>query len=597
VIFIPVVFMRTVTGSLFQELALVVVFSLMCSLFVALTLVPMLASRFLTVQQDDPDPEKRPRTQRIFEALEKRYARIIEGALRHRITVGVCTSLLLAGSLALIPLLSFELSPQTDGDQIEVRMRMDDGTNISVMYQYMQLLDEAVRDVVNPADARFITNEVRNNQASIEIALVPPGQRSIGNQELADLIRARVGNTIPGAEIRVSAESGLWILRRLFQNGNDGGSLQLQLRGYDQTVAEELVNEIFERLRTVPGVTDVDASIRERRPEQMVQFDRERMARLGVGVQDIGAAMQTSIGGRRAGMFRVNGEEYEITVRFRPEDRFSTSDIDNISIRTSEGILPISALISQEPARGPTDIRRIDGQRVNYITANLEADVPLGEAVSAIQAAVSEIALPEGFNLYFGGEYEEQQRAQRDFLLAILMAAALIYMVMAAQFERFLDPLIVMFSVPLAIVGVVPTLLITGTTLNLQSFMGIIMLIGIVVNNAIVLVDYINLLRREQGFAVREAVVEAGRLRLRPILMTTTTTILGLMPLAFGIGTGAEMQAALARVVIGGLLASTLITLVLIPVVYLTTANLVDRFAAWRIQRWGGQLHGANPSA
>jgi HAE1 family hydrophobic/amphiphilic exporter-1 len=301
------------------------------------------------------------------------------------------------------------------------------------------------------------------------------------------------------------------------------------------------------------------------------------MARLGVGVQQVAMAMQTSVGGRRAGFYRVSGDEYDITVRFRPQDRLSVADIENISVRTSEGILPISSFIKQETGRGPLEIRRIDGQRVNYITANLEAGMPLSEAVGAIRRELSGLAMPEGFSLHFGGEYEEQQRAQRDFLIAILMAVALIYMVMAAQFERFIDPLIVMFSVPIAIVGVVPTMLLTGTTLNLQSFMGIVMLIGIVVNNAIVLVDYINLLRREHGLAVREAVIEAGRLRLRPILMTTTTTVLGLLPLSFGIGTGAEIQAALARVVIGGLLASTLITLVLIPVVYLTTAGLVDR--------------------
>jgi HAE1 family hydrophobic/amphiphilic exporter-1 len=342
-------------------------------------------------------------------------------------------------------------------------------------------------------------------------------------------------------------------------------------------VAGSLVDQVIERIEKLPGITDADASSRERRPEQNIRFDRERMARLGVGIQEVAGAMQTSIGGRRAGMYRVDGEEYDINVRLRLEDRFTVNDLDGVSIRTAEGILPVSALVTQETARGPTGIRRVGGQRVNYITANLEEGVPLGDAVAAIQGAIADIAMPEGYSLYFGGEYEEQQRAQRDFLLAILMAIALIYMVMAAQFERFIDPLIVMFSVPLAIVGVVPTLLLTGTTLNLQSMMGIVMLVGIVVNNAIVLVDYINLLRREQGMAVREAVVEAGRLRLRPILMTTTTTVLGLLPLAIGIGQGAEIQASLARVVIGGLLASSLITLVLIPVVYLTTANLVER--------------------
>jgi HAE1 family hydrophobic/amphiphilic exporter-1 len=292
--------------------------------------------------------------------------------------------------------------------------------------------------------------------------------------------------------------------------------------------------------------------------------------------------MQTSVGGRRAGIFRMNGEEIDITVRLRPEDRLSALDLDNIAVRTSAGILPVSALMTQEPGRGPVTIYRVDGQRVSYITANLEEGVALGDAVNAIRRALADTPMPNGFSVYFGGEYEEQQQAQRDFLLAILTALALIYMVMAAQFERFVDPLIVMASVPMAVVGVVPAMLLTGTTFNLQSLMGVVMLIGIVVNNAIVLVDYVNLLRREQGLGIRKAVIEAGRLRLRPILMTTTTTALGLLPLSFALGSGAELQAALARVVIGGLTASTLITLVLIPVVYVTVAEFVERRAERR---------------
>jgi HAE1 family hydrophobic/amphiphilic exporter-1 len=207
--------------------------------------------------------------------------------------------------------------------------------------------------------------------------------------------------------------------------------------------------------------------------------------------------------------------------------------------------------------------------------------------------------VPDGFSVVFGGAYQEQQESQRDFLIAILMALALVYMVMAGQFERFLDPLVVMASVPLALIGVVPTLLLTGTTLNVQSIMGLVMLIGIVVNNAIVLVDYINLKRREDGLPVREAVMVAARLRLRPILMTTLTTVLGLLPLALGWGVGANLQAALARVVIGGLTASTLITLVLIPAVYISADEVKVRVAqsAW-VQRlrdlWGGS---ASPTA
>jgi len=235
------------------------------------------------------------------------------------------------------------------------------------------------------------------------------------------------------------------------------------------------------------------------------------------------------------------------------------------------------------------EIDRVDGQRVTYVTASLESGVALGDAVEQIREAVGGLSMPEGFSLLFGGQYLEQQRAQRDFLVAIVMALALVYMLMAAQFERFLDPLIVMISVPMALIGVVPTLLLTGTTLNIQSVMGLVMLIGIVVNNAIVLVDAINLLRRDYQMGAADAVIEAGRLRLRPILMTTATTVLGLLPLALGIGVGAEIQAALARVVIGGLLASTFVTLVLIPVTYSTATGAVARLKA---SRWPKKARG-----
>ena len=220
---------------------------------------------------------------------------------------------------------------------------------------------------------------------------------------------------------------------------------------------------------------------------------------------------------------------------------------------------------------------------MSYISANLESGVALGEAVEKIRAKLSDMQLPDGFSIVYGGEYEEQQKAAADFRLSIIMAVILIYMVMAAQFERFFDPLVVMFSVPLAVIGVVPTLLLTGTTINMQSMMGIVMLIGIVVNNAIVLVDYINLMRREHNMDIREAVVHSGKLRLRPILMTTLTTILGLLPLSFGLGSGAELQAALARVVIGGLTASTMVTLVFIPVIYVAAEQGLNRL---RSRRW-----------
>jgi len=319
----------------------------------------------------------------------------------------------------------------------------------------------------------------------------------------------------------------------------------------------------------------VRVSRKEGRPEEQLVLDRERIAHLGLSVSEVGRTLLANVAGLEAGRFREGGNEFPITVRLRPEDRLTAADLDGVALSTPTGaIVPLSTLVQRRLARGPVEIQRVDGQRVTYVTANLESGVALGDAVARVRAAMVDLPLAPGFSVLYGGQYEEQQAAQRDFVVAIVMALVLVYMIMAAQFERFVDPLIVMLSVPVALVGVVPALLLTGTTLNIQSVMGMVMLIGIVVNNAIVLVDAINLLRRERGMGVQEAVMEAARLRLRPILMTTATTVLGLLPLALGLGAGGEIQGALARVVVGGLMASTLVTLVLIPAAYISAARL-----------------------
>lgn len=350
------------------------------------------------------------------------------------------------------------------------------------------------------------------------------------------------------------------------------------MRCYDLALADRLAQDIQIIMEQVPEVADVRISRRGGRPEQNLIIDREKVAELGLSVNQVAEIIQTNVGGSRAGVFREGGEEFPIIVRLRPKDRLSTLDLKNVSVRTGSGqILPVSSIVRTERRRSPTDIDRVDGRRVVYITANLESGAALGDVVEKLKSRLRNFSLPKNFSLIFSGEYEEQEKAQSDFLLSIIMALILIYMVMAAQFERFLDPLIVMVAVPLAIIGVVPTLLLTGTSLNIQSLMGIVMLIGIVVNNAIVLVDYINLMRREQHLGVHDAVQQSGRLRLRPILMTTATTVLGMLPLSFGTGAGGEIQAALARAVIGGLIVSTLITLVLIPVVYSGIHELLAR--------------------
>jgi hydrophobic/amphiphilic exporter-1 (mainly G- bacteria), HAE1 family len=586
VIFLPVAFARTTTGALFQALALVVVFALVCSLFVALSLVPMLASRFLRLPARDE--RERSRHHRRLAALEGWYTDRLRDALRHRGRVFAAAAAALVVALALWPLIPVELAPQTDADEVDIQLEMARGTNIAVARAYVDELEDRVRAVVPAGDVHLFSTEIRGDNAAVELKLAPQRERERSGAELADLVRREVDGQVPGGELDVDAQQGLWMLNRVFSSGGGGEAVEIELRGWDLSRADRVAAEMRRRMEAIPGVTDVRVSRREGRPEERLALDRERIAELGLSVREVGRTLLANVSGLEAGRFREGGEEFPITVRLRPEDRRASEDLDGITLRTpGGGVVALSSLIDRRRGRGPVEIDRVDGQRVTYVTANLESGVALGNAVEGVRAALADLELPRGFSLLYGGQFEEQQAARRDFQIAIVMALVLVYMLMAAQFERFVDPLVVMLAVPMALIGVVPTLLLTGTTLNIQSVMGLVMLVGIVVNNAIVLVDAVNLLRRERQMGAADAVIEAGRLRLRPILMTTATTTLGLLPLAFGLGVGGEIQGALARVVIGGLVASTLVTLVLIPVAYTTVAAWTARARAAR-RRWAG---------
>lgn len=577
VIFLPVVFMQTLSGVIFQQLALVVVFSLFCSLLVALTLVPMLASRILALRSRRGESARRRLAwmQRGFDRVEQAYCRLLDRALDRRLVVFGSVFVLVLVALSLSPLIPVELTPQSDADEIDMDIMMADGTNIAVVDRFLREFEEMVRPELPEGTVAHFRTDVRDGRAEIELTVARDSP--VDTSELADRLRQATVGRIPGGDIRVDAQSGLWIFRRIFGGGGNE-DVSIQLRGHDLDMADRIGRQIKLAIEQIPGIASVRVGRREGRPEENIVFDRAKLAEMGLSVREVAEAIQTSVGGSRAGVFRPGGDEFPIIVRLQPEDRRSTQNLDNISVRLPDGnVIPVSAVIDKRAGLGPPQIARIDGQRITYVTADLSKDLPLGAAVEAIRERLAGVPIPSGFSVYFGGEYEEQARAAADFRMSLIIAILLIYMVMAGQFERYLDPLIVLFSVPLAVIGVVPTLLLTGTTINMQSLMGVVMLTGIVVNNAIVLVDYINLLRREEGLAPAEAVRRAGRRRLRPILMTTLTTVLGLLPLAVGVGTGAEIQAALARVVLGGLLASTLGTLIFIPVLYLGCHSLLAR--------------------
>jgi len=317
----------------------------------------------------------------------------------------------------------------------------------------------------------------------------------------------------------------------------------------------------------VPEVRNARVGRDDGRPELAIQVDRPKAALLGLSVTGVANSIRTSVGGTQAAFYRESGNEYPIIVRLREEDRGRVEDISNILLSTAQGqVIEAKNLMTVRNQAGPTEIQRKNQERIIRVTAEPEA--ALSEAMAAVNARLPEVTVPEDMRVSFGAEAEEQARAFSQLQMMLLLAILLVYAVMASQYESLRDPFIIMFSVPLAAIGVVLALKLTNTTFSLQAYIGVIMLAGIVVSNAILLVDYTNILRRRDHVPLRQAVEQAGRTRLRPILMTSLATMLGLVPMAMGIGEGAELQAPLARVVIGGLLASTLITLVFVPTVY-----------------------------
>jgi HAE1 family hydrophobic/amphiphilic exporter-1 len=365
-------------------------------------------------------------------------------------------------------------------------------------------------------------------------------------------------------KIRTRAPQGQFLLERLL--GGDEG-IAIEVRGFDLQQLEILAKRIAADVVKVAGVTDVETSNLAGTPQEEIRIDRNKVADMGLSIREVSRVIETAVAGSKAGEFRSEGNSYRIFVQLKDAEKRSLDEILNLTLSTAAGeLVTLRNLVSTESGRGPILINRKDQQRLVTVYANV-AGRDFGSVAADVQGLLDELPRPAGYDLTVTGKFEEQQKAFHELVVSLVLALVLVYMVLACQYESLLDPVVVMTSVPLAAVGVLLMLFLTNTTLNLQSSIGCIMLGGIVVNNAILLVDQAGQLV-QGGMSVREALAEAGRRRLRPILMTSLTTILGLLPLALGIGEGADAQAPLARAVIGGLSASTLITLVLIPAVY-----------------------------
>lgn len=575
VVFFPVVFIRGMSGIMFQQMAYVVVFSLLCSLLVALTLVPMLSSRFLRYR-----PVQHGRkisrlekvyaiSQNLFERLERNYANLLQKALHHRKMILLSTLGLFIFSVFLVRFIGVELMPQADEGEVRLSLETAVGSKLEVIDQAALQIEEIVRREV-PEMTTMMTRVGGGgwggggNSGDIRITLVPKADRKRSSEEVANDLRKAVSG-IPG--ILVRARAGQNFMTRRF-GSSSGDAISVEVRGYDLHTAQALAKQVDEIVKKVPGITDTRISRQEGNPEQIIRIDRQKASDLGLTVTRIGEALQTAVGGTYASYFREGGKEYRILVRLSEGDRRDLADLLDLTVINNRGVaVVLRNVVSTQPQEGPSQLERKDQERIITIDANFTGR-DMGSVISDIRERLHRIPMPKDFAILFGGDYEEQQEAFRELLVGLILAIFLVYLVMAGQFESFRDPFIVLFSIPMAVIGVTLTMILTNTIFSMQAFIGCIMLAGIVVNNAILLVDHTNQLRRNEGLELAEAITTAGKHRLRPILMTTLTTVLGLVPLSFGLGEGGETQAPLARVVIGGLTSSTLVTLVLVPIVY-----------------------------
>ena len=579
-VFLPLLFLTGMASIIFGQLAVVVMISLGMSLFVAVTLVPVLTSRLLRL----PTPADQRRgilgrfltvSERGLQRLDEIYQAAIHAALAHRPTVLLAAAGLVWVTLLLAPTIAVELTPEVDEGEVRISAQLPIGTRFERTRNVMIQLEEMVRADV--PESVNVTTQVgggrgpfggaSSHRGSMTVTLVEKGERERTSNQIAMALRRSL-NRLPGVVIRARASGGNRMMTRLMRSGGgDDARLALEIRGHDLEDARRVSERAMGVMNSTDGIADAEMGTEQSRPELAIDVDRSKAALLGLRVSEVAAALRTSVAGTEAAFYRERGDEYPIVVRLREDDRLRTADINDMPLSTPTGlVIPARNLITVRPDSGPEQIERKNQERI--VRVNAEIETTLSEAVNAVTQRIPEIDAPTDFSVGFGAEVEEQARSFGQLQMILILALVLVYAVMAAQFESLRDPFIILLSIPLAGIGIVGALLLTGTPFSLQAFMGVIVLGGLVVNNAILLVDYTNILRRRDGVPLREAVARAGRTRLRPILMTTTTTLLGMLPMALGLGEGSELQAPLARVIIGGLLSSTLVTLIVVPVVY-----------------------------
>ncbi len=585
-VFLPLFFAGTgMQGIFFRQLAYTVCFALLASLVVALTLIPVMSAKFLRVNSNSPSsipPPSGGRTQvggrfrqRItggFEGLNNKYRDGLDWALRHRVWVVVISLFVLGLTLTLMPKLGAELMPDVDEGDIAISVQLPVGTKFEATDAIVRQLETVVQQEV-PEILSLRTNvgagsgwrsASGTHAANLRIRLVDGDERTRSTNEVVAHLR-KVLSGVPDVRIWISSRGSL--ITRLLSRGGRQDRIEVEVRGHDLQRGQRLAERVKELVEGVEGTENVRVSREEGKPELTVHVDRDKAYALALDLSTIADTLNTGLTGKIATQYREDGDEFDVRVRLKETDRLSLDSVKTVFVRTGmDSAVVLSNIAHIAEREGPINIDRRNQERVITVSAGF-SNRDFGGIAEEITQKLVGFDVPEGFVVQFAGEQEEQQEAYRNLMIVLLLAVALVYMVMASQFESLLHPFVIMFSIPFAAIGVILILFLTGTNVSIPTYIGIIMLVGIVVNNAIVLVDYINLLRK-QGLEMREAILEGGRRRLRPILMTTLTTAFALMPMSLGLGAGAEMQAPMARVVVGGLTIAMVFTLFFIPTVY-----------------------------
>ena len=592
-VFFPLTMVSGMSGVLFKQLGWMMCAIMFVSTVAALSLTPMLCSQLLRLQKRPSKMFKLFFTpiEKALDGLDTGYAKMLNWAVRHRPIVIVSCIAFFVVSLLCAKGIGTEFFPAQDNARIAVQLELPIGTRKEIAQELSEKLTNQwltkYKDImkvcnytVGQADSDNTWASMQDNGShiiSFNISLVSPGDRDVTLETVCDEMREDLKGypELDKAQVILGGSTG---------GMSAQASADFEVYGYDFTATDKVSAELKEKLLQVKGVSEVNISRQDYQPEYQVDFDREKLALHGLNLSTASNYLRNRVNGALASYYREDGDEYDIRVRYAPEFRTKIEDLENILIYTPSGEgIRVKDLGKVVERSAPPTIERKDRERIVTVSAVISG-APLGDVVADGNAIIDKMDLPSGVSIQISGSYEDQQDSFSDLGTLAVLIVILVFIVMAAQFESLSYPFIIMFSIPFAFSGVLMALFFTGTNLNVMSLLGGIMLIGIVVKNGIVLIDYITLCR-ERGQAVLHSVVTAGRSRLRPVLMTTLTTILGMVPMAVGQGEGAEMWRPLGVAVIGGLTVSTILTLILVPVLYCSFAGVGIRRTRKKIKK------------